>query len=89
MQVTVYPTKRSACLIAHPTAGPLKQSGSVWPHDGFTCRMIKTGMVTETVTEGYRGDAPDVRTKTAPAPRANPKADPLARRNTQVKGRRG
>jgi hypothetical protein len=87
MQVTVYPTKRSACLIAHPTAGPLKQGGSVWPHDGFTCRMIKTGMATETVRDGYNGDVPKVRTKTPPAPRAKP-TPAITARSTRVQGRR-
>lgn len=67
---TVYPTKRSACLIVHPISGPLKQSGSDWIMDGFTSRMLAKELTTEDFTKSYQGAPPTVRVKVRPAPRA-------------------
>ena len=56
MQVTVYPTKRSATLIAHPSAGLVSTNGSVWPIDGYTSRQLTRRLVTQNPTEAYRGE---------------------------------
>jgi hypothetical protein len=61
--VIVYPTTKNATNIKHPTNGvKLKESGSEWPNDGFTARMITDNAATLDKSQGYTEEAP------APAP---------------------
>lgn len=46
--ITVYPTKKSALHLVHPTHGVLREAGSIWPKDSFTCRRLGDGSITET-----------------------------------------
>lgn len=31
--------------LKHPIDGPLKETGSLWTYDGFTCRMLVDGVI--------------------------------------------
>lgn len=53
MSVTVYPTSKNALNIVHPHGGRLRESGSEWPNDGFTARMLTDKEATLDKTEGY------------------------------------
>jgi hypothetical protein len=53
MKVIVYPTSRNALNIVHPHGGPLRETGSEWPNDGFTARMLTEKEATLDESEGY------------------------------------
>lgn len=46
MMITVYPASDASLNISHPTRGKLRASGSEWPMDGFTSRMLTDKAVT-------------------------------------------
>ena len=71
--ITVYPTKASALNVAHPSRGKLLSSGSQWPNDGFTYRMLFQRIATENQRLAY---APEVKVaQPDPAPVADQAED--------------
>ena len=52
-QVVVYPTHANAKNIKHPSGGPLLETGSTWPNDGFTARMLVDKAATLDKSEGH------------------------------------
>ena len=52
--VKVYPTRSASLNLVHPMDGQLKLDGSFWTYDGFTCRCLTDGAVTEEEAKAYK-----------------------------------
>lgn len=79
MKIKVYPTSDASLNIKHPADGPLKASGSEWTYDGFTCRMLSDGAVTDQAPSSAAPAAPAAPAASpAPAASSTPAPAPAA-----------
>lgn len=76
-KVIVFPTHKNAKNIVHPHGGPLKETGSEWPNDGFTARMLTDNEATLNKDKGFKSEPEPT------APAAEP-ASPRQRRATEA-----
>lgn len=75
MQIKVYPTKKNALNLRHPTGGQLQAAGSLWVKDGFTNRMLSDGLVTTDPGKAWQPPA-DQPSAQPGAPAAQPSPSP-------------
>ena len=58
MKITVYPTSKNACVLAHPIDGKISVEGSSWTRDGYTARCLVDGAITDDKTKAWGASAP-------------------------------
>lgn len=46
-KIMVYPATAAALNVPHPVDGKVKVGGSMWEHDGETCRGLVDGWLTD------------------------------------------
>jgi hypothetical protein len=66
-KINVRPTKPSAIGLKHPDGAPLAKEGTIWPYDGFTCRLLTEKSIERVPDEK---PAPAAAPAQAPAPKA-------------------
>lgn len=55
--VKIFPATANALNVAHPIDGPCRSEGSHWTYDGFTCRCLTDGTVTDDPAKAYKSPA--------------------------------
>lgn len=53
----IYPAKESALNISHPIDGPCRPDGAHWTYDGFTCRCLTDGAITDDPAKAWKSPA--------------------------------
>ena len=58
-RIRVFPGR---VAVSHPTGGPVRARGSLWPNDGFTARRIADGDITNVPPDAHKevGGTPGV-----------------------------
>ena len=70
-RIAVLPAAPAYVGLAHPIDGPLKESGSLWTYDGFTCRLLTEGAILRPRSQPVAAPA----SKPSPEPASDAAAD--------------